>query len=355
MGFKKEITNFDYGQTAIENIFINDFMPMANGTYVKVYLLGYKFAHDMIDIDSANNNMIARHLSIPLEDVLNAWEFWEKKGIIKRHIDNDDINYNVEFLSLRQLYINNNFNPITAESIDTIERKSVENEKSNTLIEASKNPEIKNMFYQIDQIMRRQLTPKERMDILDSFYNFNIDPDVIIRAFEYSVDERNVKRVNYALKILTTWYDDGLLTLEDIDEHLKTHSTLFYSYKQIYKSLGYGSKQVTSGDKEIIDTWISKESLPLDFILEVLKENSKKTSNVNMNFMDAIMSRLISEGIKDVESYKDMDKTPRKKPEYKENISSRPAPKNNNKFHNFKKSSTKYTNDELEKILGIKK
>lgn len=355
MGFKKEITNFDYGQTAIENIFINDFMPMANGTYVKVYLLGYKFANDMSDIDSANNSMIARHLNIPFEDVLNAWEFWEKKGIIKRHIGDDELNYNVEFLSLRQLYINNNFNPIMAESAEKIEKTNMENEKSNTLIEASKNPEIKNMFYQIDQIMRRQLTPKERMDILDSFYNFNIDPDVIVRAFEYSVDERNVKRVNYALKILTNWYDDGLLTLDDIDEYLKSHSALFYSYKQIYKSLGYGSKQVSSGDKEIIDTWISKESLPLDFILEVLKENSKKTSNVNMNFMNAIMSRLIDEGIKDLESYKNMDKTPKKKSDYKENSPSRPIVKNTNKFHNFKKSSSKYTNDELEKILGIKK
>lgn len=352
MGFKKEITNFDYGQTAIENIFINDFMPMANGTYVKVYLLGYKFAHDMIDVDCANNNMIARHLDIPLEDVLNAWEFWDKKGIVKRHITDDSVNYDIEFLSLRQLYINNNFSPITTESV---ELKSEANQKSNALIEASKNPEIKNMFYQIDQIMRRQLTPKERMDILDSFYNFNIDPDVIVRAFEYSVDERNVKRVNYALKILTNWYDDGLLTLEDIDDYLKTTSTLFYSYKQIYKSLGYGSKQVTAGDKEIIDTWISKESLPLDFILEVLKENSKKTSNVNMNFMDAIMKRLISENIKDVESYQSMDKSPKKKPEYKENIAPKSSQKNTNKFHNFQKSSTKYSNDELEKILGIKK
>lgn len=352
MGFKKEITNFDYGQTAIENIFINDFMPMANGTYVKVYLLGYKFAHEMIDIETANNSMISRHLDISLEDVLNAWEFWEKKGIVKRDLTSDDVNFDIEFLSLRQLYINNNFNPITSESIE-IKNKSTE--KSNTLIEASKNPEIKNMFYQIDQIMRRQLTPKERMDILDSFYNFNIDPDVIVRAFEYSVDERNVKRVNYALKILTNWYDDGLLTLEDVDEQLKTSSTLFYSYKQIYKSLGYGSKQVTSGDKEIIDTWISKESLPLDFILEVLKENSKKTSNVNMNFMDAIISRLISEGIKDVDSYKNMATPAPKKSEYKEIKNTKSNVKSTNKFHNFQKSTTKYTNDELEKILGIKK
>ncbi len=351
MGFKKEITNFDYGQTAIENIFINDFMPMANGTYVKVYLLAYKFANDMSDLNTADNSMIARHLSIPLEDVLNAWEFWEKKGIIKRHIEDDKINYNVEFLSLRQLYINNNFNPITNENL---EAKEFENKKSNTLIEASKNPEIKNMFYQIDQIMRRQLTPKERMDILDAFYNFNIDPDVIVRAFEYSVDERNVKRVNYALKILMNWYDDGLISLEDIDDHLKTYSNLFYSYKQIYKSLGYGSKQVSAGDKEIIDRWISKESLPLDFILEVLKENSKKTSNVNMNFMDAIIKRLISENIKDLESYKNMEKNTIKKDVNREASREKTSTKNN-KFHNFKKSNTKYTNDELEKILGIKK
>ena len=34
MGFKKQITDFDLGQTSIENIFINDFMPMADGIAV---------------------------------------------------------------------------------------------------------------------------------------------------------------------------------------------------------------------------------------------------------------------------------------------------------------------------------
>lgn len=31
----------DLGDTPIENIFINDYMPQADGTYVKVYLMGY--------------------------------------------------------------------------------------------------------------------------------------------------------------------------------------------------------------------------------------------------------------------------------------------------------------------------
>ena len=79
----KQTANIDLGDTSIENIFINDFMPMANGTYVKVYLLGYKYATDKDSSIHLNHKTISRHLNLPLSDILNAWDFWERKGIIK--------------------------------------------------------------------------------------------------------------------------------------------------------------------------------------------------------------------------------------------------------------------------------
>src|SRR6056297_191178 len=109
MGFFKQVVNLDLGEIAIENIFINDFMPMANGTFVKVYLIGYKYATDSMEV---SNNTIAKHLNISNEDVVNAWKFWEEKGIIKIHennLENDPSDFDVEFFSLRQLYIENNF------------------------------------------------------------------------------------------------------------------------------------------------------------------------------------------------------------------------------------------------------
>ena len=42
--FYKEVNEIDLGETTIANIFIDIFMPMANGLYVKVYLLGYRQA-----------------------------------------------------------------------------------------------------------------------------------------------------------------------------------------------------------------------------------------------------------------------------------------------------------------------
>ena len=110
MSFFLETTDMDLGDTPIENIFINDYMPMANGTYVKVYLLGYKYAYDKDYKIDVNNETIAKHLNIPLEDVLRAWDFWESKGIIEKILIDESkaINYKVKFLNLKQLYIKNN-------------------------------------------------------------------------------------------------------------------------------------------------------------------------------------------------------------------------------------------------------
>ena len=61
-----------------------------------------------------DNNTIAKHLDIPLTDVLNAWDFWEKKGIIEKIYTDEEnkFEYKVKFLNLKQLYIKNNYKPI---------------------------------------------------------------------------------------------------------------------------------------------------------------------------------------------------------------------------------------------------
>ncbi|MFY9613497.1 MAG: primosomal replication protein N, partial [Tissierellaceae bacterium] len=117
MSFFLETTDMDLGDTPIENIFINDYMPMANGTYVKVYLLGFKYAYDKDYKIDVNNKTIAKHLNIPLEDVLRAWDFWEEKGIVEKiYVDEEkSINYKVKFLNLKQLYIKNNIKLFTTE------------------------------------------------------------------------------------------------------------------------------------------------------------------------------------------------------------------------------------------------
>ncbi|BEP30403.1 DnaD domain-containing protein [Helicovermis profundi] len=345
MGFKNQITKVDFGSITIENIFINDFMCSANGTYVKVYLLGYKYAVDNDENIDFNNSSIAKHLNIPLEDVLNAWDFWQKKGIIKKSNIDDSVNYDVEFISLRQLYIDNNYKVNNNEV--SYERKT----SNSDLIEINKSPEIKNMFYKIDQFMRRNLSPNERLEVLNFLLDNNVDPDVVTMAFEYSIETKNVKNIKYALKVLNAWVDNGLITVDLIENNLKQSNKYYRAYRAIYKSLGY-SNLITSGDKEIIDIWLQKYDLSLEFILEVIKESSKKTSNVNMNYMHSIVKNLYKNKINTIEGFKTFKTTHTNTKKSYSNSKTAPS---KTKFHNFEKSKSNYSNEDIEKILGIKK
>lgn len=338
MSFYKTQQSLDLGEVPIESIFINDFMPTANGTYVKVYLLGYKFASDLTDVD---NISLAKHLNISVEDVINAWEFWEQKNIIKIHNrENQSDNFDVEFMSLRQLYIDNNYSN-KVNNKKTNENKYTRN--VDVLLEMEKQDAVREMFKTLSDTIRRELQPNEKLKVLNIIERYNMDLKVIIQAFKFSVEKKNKKNLNYILAIIRNWYDEGIVTFKDLENHFLKNNKRYNIYKKIYKALGYSKSLVSSGDKELIDKWIDKYNLEFEFILDIIKFASKKTSNVNMNYINHFMKTAHKE------NYTKLDDFTKNK-----NKSNKNNKKNKNKFHNFQKNENNYTKDELDKILGIR-
>lgn len=224
------------------------------------------------------------------------------------------------------------------------------------MVNASQDPQIKEMFYLIDQMMRRNLQPNERMRILDWIRTYNFDTTLIVRAFELAIEGRGQKNFNYVKSILLSWYDQGLLTLKDVEDKLIQEKEEFLRYRKIYAVLGYGSKLPTEGDKEVMKRWLDDYELDFDYLIFVLKESSKRTSNVNMNYLDKIIMDLHTENIRSIDAYKThlADRQPKQPKQPKQKGDPQPK-KAGNRFHNFEQKTEKYTNDELEKILGIRK
>lgn len=344
MHFIKQTADFDLGDTPIENIFINDFMPMANGTYVKVYLLGYKYANDKDVSLSVDHQTISKHLSIPLSDVLDSWDFWEQKGIIKKHfIENEDTTkYTVEFLSLKQLYINNNFKPVNV-STEGEDQPSTYTCSPSDLVEANKVPEIKEMFYNINQLVRRSLMPNQMMEVLEWIYNYNMDPDLIVRAFMYSIENKNIRNVKYIGAIIRNWYDHGITTMEKLDDYLEKTDIRYAKYRKIFKALGFHFRDPSEAEKKTIDIWLGEWQFSMDMILKAC-ENSKKTSNPNINYINSILTNWKNNNIKSIEDVETKDKIRKESP--KKHI--KPA---SNRFHNFEQRTSKYSKDDLEKLF----
>ena len=88
------------GITAVENIFITEFMPRANPSYVKVYLYGL-MASKNPQAFSLDNAGLADLFGITEGDVQNAWQYWQDQGIIDvRYIGQD--HYAINFFDINE-------------------------------------------------------------------------------------------------------------------------------------------------------------------------------------------------------------------------------------------------------------
>lgn len=350
MSFYNETTDMDLGITPIDNIFLNDYMPMANGTYVKVYLLGFKYASDKDYKIELTNKSIAKHLDIPLEDVLRAWDFWEEKGIIKKE-KTEDVNYKVLFLNLKQLFIKNNLMNLRKEPQKT---KQASKPSPQDLIEANQIPIINKMFNNIDYMMRRQTTPLEKQQVLGWIQSYNMNPDVIEKAFSYGVEKKGKRSINYVDGIIKNWYDMGLTNIDVLMEYFKTADAVYYRYERVMKALGLASKGVTEGDLKLINKWFDDYNFTMDLVLKAC-ESSSKVQQVSVKYIDAIMNSWYEKGIKTLEDVKVLDKKREEQVKTGPKQYAKKTYSHKTRFHNFEQRSSNYSAKELEEMAKRKR
>ena len=300
MYFILQEMQIELGDTPIENIFINDYMPSADGTYVKVYLMGYKYAKDRQDF---NNETLSKNLKLPLTDVLNAWNYWENEGIIIKHETDDEYNYIVEFVNLKQYYVDNVY-----KHIHKINDKNnyVDNDK---LISTAKNPEIKTMMEEIEDMLGRPLKINEKQKIVTWLNKYKTKPNVMTQAFSYSVNNKKVKRFSYIESVVSAWYDAGVVDLDTMVEYLEKRNDRFSTFSRISKALGF-NRTLTEAEMRTIDRWIDEWGFSMEMILKCL-DNSTKINNPNLNYFDKILREWHKNGFKNIDDLKN-DKKPEK-------------------------------------------
>jgi DnaD/phage-associated family protein len=331
MSFYKEKQKMDLGNTNFENIFLNDFMPQADGLYVKVYLLGYKYSEDVDE--NFSNLSISKNLNVSEEEVDQAWTYWENQGIIRKHYDNEG-NYSVEFINLKQLYV---------EKVYTNNSNSQE-VSFNDLVESNKKESTKDMFEELRRVLGRELTFNEKRKVLSWKEKFSFNNIIIIQGFIYCIERKNVKSFKYIESVLSSWYDSNIKTIEDLGDYFEKQSEIFGYYRKIKNSLGFSGRQLTKSEMDIIDKWFFEWNFSIDMVLKAL-ENSSKIPNPNINYFNSILNDWHKKGYKKVSEIKE-----RKKSNYKDNKKS----KKKSDFDNFEQRYESYSPEELDKIARRK-
>lgn len=332
MMFKLQQEKIDFGNTSIENIFINDFMPVAKGDFVKVYLLGFKYAMDCEN--NFSNETISKNIGITLDEVNEAWIYWKDQGIVNI---NHDIQGNpeIEFVNLKQFYVENIYRYLSKDIVLDNERQE-EKTDFDMLIEANKSQPIKNMFREIELTLGRLVTPNEKRNILDWIANYSATPEIVVETFKYAVEKKSIKSMKYVETLLAAWFDNNINNKEELTKYLDDKRKNFKYYNTVKKHLGFDGRQLTLSEKKIIDVWVDQWGFSMDMIIHALSFSSK-TSNPNLNYFNTILENWHKSDIKKIDDLKNQQKPQTKYP--------KPSPK---ALHNFEQQYNKLSEEQLE-------
>lgn len=69
----------------------------------------------------------------------------------------------------------------------------------------------KEIFYKLGFIMKRELNPVEVSKVISWMVDEKIDEDLIIKVFEYCVNEKQVKHINYISTVLHSWNEKEIV------------------------------------------------------------------------------------------------------------------------------------------------
>ena len=161
---KNDSINF----TPVSNIFIDKYLPIARGEFIKVYLLLLKY--NVTNEPGVNIAILAQSLNLLESDVMNALHYWNEEGVIKLlPIDNMN-NFSIEFSHL--------------EEDDVSTPKNV-----NLLNSILNDSETTAMLKDIEKILARPLSPKEMETYLSWQNNFSFSAELILLLIEYCISK----------------------------------------------------------------------------------------------------------------------------------------------------------------------
>lgn len=355
-------TESSEGYTSVSNIFISEYVPGANGEFVKVYL--YLLHLMSLRSNNISISLLADTFNQTEADIMRALRYWDSLDVISLSFNgpgNGLSNIVLRDIKHTGQAANAMADPIAAESASVNSTSSYQTEtvraakpdiKQTEVIytaEPSKvsyskeqlngflaNDNFSMLLFVIEQYMGRPLSTKETNSIVYFYDGLKLSTDLIEYLFEYCV-EHNKKSINYIEKVALSWASKNIHTIAEAKEETSNHTDYIY---QIMKAFGLSNREPAQHEKAMIAKWADTYCFDTDMIIEACNRTIKAIHQPSFEYADTILANWKNSNVSSLEDVKKADAAYAAgnniKP--KQTASSKPA---NNRFNNFQQRDKK--------------
>ena len=394
--------------TTVSDIFIDQYMPKANGEFVKVYLYLLRATGSGAGI--ATISEIADHFSNTEADIIRALNYWASEGILQVQIGADGQIMGINLCSLSvsgmqaaqsniqstvadnaaqnnlqnsvvnnaaQNNLQNGVVNNAAQNISTanirmqdsvVEKlksqtpdKAASSQKEYTLDEIKefrKNPDISELFFIIETYLKHTLSSTDTNMVLYWLDELHFSTDLVEYLVEYCITKGH-SSLRYMNKVALGWADAGIKTVDQAKDDAAAHSQIYYS---VMKALGITGRNLVDSEVSLINKWVGEYGFDIELVKAACSKTISAIQKPSFEYTDSILANWRK---KDVHTLKDVEvldanfakankasATGSSQSTNATNGSSKPKSNNSsskNKFNNFNQRNNDY--DKLEKLF----
>lgn len=336
--------------TTVSDIFIDQYMPKANGEFVKVYLYLLRATGSGAGI--ATISEIADHFSNTEADIIRAINYWASEGILQlqsgadgqimginlcslsvsgmqaaqsniqsavadnaaqNNLQNSVVN-NAAQNNLQNGVVNNAAQNISTADI-RMQDSVVEKLKSQTTDKASssqkeytldeikefrKNPDISELFFIIETYLKHTLSSTDTNMVLYWLDELHFSTDLVEYLVEYCITKGH-SSLRYMNKVALGWADAGIKTVDQAKDDAAAHSQIYYS---VMKALGITGRNLVDSEVSLINKWVGEYGFDIELVKAACSKTISAIQKPSFEYTDSILANWRK---KDVHTLKDVE------------------------------------------------
>ena len=369
------------GYTAVSDLFIDEYVPSANGDFVKVYL--YLLRLLTRKNSSLSISSLADTFNQTENDVMRALRYWDKSGLVCLSYDDNNQLCGITVKDLkdnspepdRNVHavpeVNNDTADTTvpaaafADEVSADEAASgnsasdvssnvvsmdfaiaasthaVEPSKvtapAEKLDELNSNDDFSMLLFVIQTYLGKTLSQPEVNAIVYFYDTLHFPADLIEYLIEYCVSKGKTS-IRYIEKIALSWADEGINTVEAAKDEVSNHNEAVFS---VMKAFGLNSREPGKVEKDLIIKWTDIYCFETDIIVEACNRTMKATHQPSFEYADSILTKWHTSNIRSSEDIRKADAQYEAGKAAKAAKSSNVIKQNANRFNNYQQRPKK--------------
>lgn len=160
--------------------------------------------------------------------------------------------------------------------------------------------ELKFLLSSMEGLLQRPVTSTDVKTITYIYEYYRLPADVILMAIQYAV-ERGKNSIKYIESVCIGWYDQGIITHTQAEEHLQKLSKEQEFAREIKRMFGIAGRKLIPSEEKFISAWFQQYQFPLEVIELAYEKTIQNTGKVAFAYTNKILLNWHKKGYRTLE------------------------------------------------------